>query len=108
MQISNILESTFVMKSIGTRFLTNVLKPFKKLAACASSGPKPDKTLPVEYCKMTVEIGLSLANLGFGFNVTTVFNSIVGQQRKLSMTVRFLCFSFSERKAISFGSRHDK
>ena len=55
-----------------------------------------------------MEIGLSLGNLGFGFNATTVFNSIVGQQRKLSMTVRFLCFSFSKRKAISFGSRHDK
>ena len=29
MQISNILESIFVIKSIGTRFLRNVLNPIK-------------------------------------------------------------------------------
>ena len=38
MQISNIYESIIVMKSIGTRFFRNVLKPFKKLAARVLSG----------------------------------------------------------------------
>ena len=59
MQIYNIHESIFVMKSIGTRFLRNVFEAvvLKTCSMCLSGlkpsaaprGFKPDKTLPVFF-----------------------------------------------------------